>query len=296
MKGIILAAGKGTRLGAATCGIGANGVGVSKPLIPTYDKPTVYYPLADLISAGISEIMVIAAPDNVDQFRALLGTGEDLGITLHYAVQEVPRGIAEAFIIAEEFIGTDDVALIFGDNVFSGNRFTETLRESTQPEAATVFAYEVPNPQDYGVVEFDESGRAVSLDEKPVQPKSNYAVVGVYFYTSSVVEAAKRIKPSARGELEITDVNKVYLEQGNLNVVMLDSDTNWFDTGTPKSLMAAARYVERFQDQHTRLLGSPEAAAYRAGFITKDELRTLAERLEKSGYGKLLLKLANNGK
>ncbi|MGH7217925.1 MAG: sugar nucleotidyltransferase [Candidatus Microsaccharimonas sp.] len=293
MKGIILAAGKGTRLGAATCGIGSNGVGVSKPLIPTYDKPTIYYPLSDLISAGINDILIIAAPNSIDQFRAHLGDGTELGISIQYAIQDVPRGTADAFLIAEEFIGNDDVALIFGDNIFSSSRFAEILRSSTKPEGATVFAYQVPDPQDYGVVEFSEDGRAISIEEKPAQPKSDYAVVGVYFYTNGVIDIAKQLTPSDRGELEITDVNKTYLEAETLNVVKLDTDTEWFDTGTPKTLLSAANYVEKFQGENEQLLGSPEAAAYTAGFINSAQLTELAKSLIKSEYGRLLHKLAN---
>ena len=292
VKGIILAAGKGTRLGAMTCGIGRGGTGVSKPLIPTYDKATIYYPLADLISAGIKDILVIAAPDNIDQFHNLLGNGDDLGITISYTVQPHPEGIAQAFIIAEDFIGNDDVALVFGDNVFSGEKFTETLKASTNPNGATVFTYRVTNPEDFGVVEFDKDMQAISLEEKPTQPKSHYAVVGIYFYNSSVVEIAKSIQPSARGELEITSVNQEYLSRGQLKVTRLDSDTRWFDTGTESSLNKASNYVRDYQESTEQLLGSPELAAYRAGFIDRDKLLSLAEPLEKSTYGKALMRLA----
>lgn len=295
MKGIILAAGKGTRLGATTCGIGKNGIGTSKPLVPTYDKPTIYYALSDLISAGIKDILVIAAPDNVDQFSSLLGNGSELGITISYVTQPKPEGIAQAFIIAEDFIGSDDVALIFGDNIFSGKRFSETLKTCTNPNGAVVFAYHVNNPQDFGVVEFDENMQAVSVEEKPTQPKSNYAIVGIYFYSSDVIEIAKRVKPSARGELEITSVNEEYLRNGKLNVTLLDSDTNWFDTGTAESLNEAADHVRTYQRRTDRLLGSPEAAAYYAGFINKEQLLELAKPLKKSNYGKLLMQLATVG-
>ena len=295
MKGIILAAGKGTRLGATTCGIGKSGTGISKPLVPTYDKPTIYYPLSDLISANIRDIMVIAAPDNVDQFRNLLGDGSDLGISISYEIQPKPEGIAQAFIIAEDFIGNDDVALIFGDNIFSGNRFSETLKTCTNPSGATVFAYHVNNPEEFGVVEFDQNMQAVSVEEKPTQPKSHYAIVGIYFYNSGVIKVAKSIKPSARGELEITDVNKVYLDEGQLNVTLLDSDTNWFDTGTAESLSEASDYVRTHQKRTEQLLGSPEANAYRAGFISRDQLLSLAEPLKKSSYGKSLIQLATEG-
>jgi glucose-1-phosphate thymidylyltransferase len=295
LKGIILAAGKGTRLGAATLGIGSKGAGMSKPLIPTFDKPTIYYPLSDLIAAGINDVLVIAAPDNVDQFRAILGDGSCLGMSLSYDVQEVPRGIAEAFVIAENFIGNDGVALTFGDNIFSGDGFTRLLREVTTPKGAMVFARHVRNPQDFGVVEFDVNGRAISLEEKPLQPKSPYAVPGMYFYDSSVVEVAKHIEPSARGELEITTVNEVFLEKNTLAVTKLDSDTDWFDTGTPESLLAAAEHVMNFQRQNEKLLGSPEAAAFLSGFIGADQLKTLALPLMKSRYGQLLSGLATNG-
>lgn len=295
LKGIILAAGKGTRLGATTCGIGKDGIGISKPLVPTYDKPTIYYPLSDLISAGIKDILVIAAPDNVNQFRNLLGDGSDLGIAISYEVQLKPEGIAQAFIIAEDFIGNDNVALIFGDNIFSGNRFSETLKTCTNPNGATVFAYHVTNPEEFGVVEFDKNMQAVSVEEKPTQPKSHYAIVGIYFYDSGVIEIAKGIKPSARGELEITTVNEEYLHAGMLNVKLLDSDTNWFDTGTAESLCEASDYVRNHQRRTEQLLGSPEANAYRAGFISKDKLLSLAEPLKKSSYGKALIQLATEG-
>lgn len=295
MKGIILAAGKGTRLGAITCGIGKGSTGISKPLVPTYDKPTIYYPLSDLISAGIREILIIAAPDNVDQFRNLIGDGAELGIEISYDIQIKPEGIAQAFVIAEDFIGSDNVALIFGDNVFSGNRFSETLKTCTNPNGATVFAYHVTNPEDFGVVEFDKNMQAVSVEEKPTQPKSHYAIVGIYFYDSDVIRIAKNVKPSARGELEITSVNEEYLRRGKLNVTLLDSDTNWFDTGTADSLSEAANYVRKHQERTEQLLGSPEASAYRAGFIDKDDLLRLAEPVKKSSYGKALIQLATEG-
>ena len=295
MKGIILAAGKGTRLGAATQGIGPKGTGMSKALILTYDKPTIYYPLADLIAAGINDILVIAAPDNVNQFSTALGDGSCLGITLSYAVQEVPRGIAEGFIIAEDFIGSDSVALTFGDNIFVGESFGEKVKVSTNPNGATVFARIVQNPSAFGVVKFNKDGVAISLEEKPTQPSSRYAVPGMYFYDSSVVEVAKNLAPSERGELEITDVNKEYLSKGLLNVVKLDSDTHWFDTGTPDSLLTAANFVKNFQDDNNQLLGSPEAEAFLAGFINAGELLELATPLLKSPYGARLEELAQHG-
>ena len=292
MKGIILAAGRGTRLGAITCGIGGSGIGISKPLAPVYDKPTIYYPLTNLMSAGVREIMVIASPDNVGQFRDLLGDGKNIGITLTYAVQPKPRGIAEAFIIAKDFIGDDDVALIFGDNVFSGEHFNETLAQSTRPHGATVFATYVRRPQEFGVVTFDANGNAIALEEKPKHPTSNYAVVGVYFYDSSVVEVAQSITPSARGELEITDVNKVYLERGQLNVVTLDSDTHWHDTGNEIDLAKASDHVREHQGRTNTLLGSPEAMALKMGHITMEEFGALVSpTFRKSNYGKALMRL-----
>lgn len=295
MKGIILAAGKGTRLGPITCGIGSECLGVSKPLIPCYDKPTIYYPISDLIAAGVNDILIIAAPDNVDQFQSAIGDGSELGVSISYDVQPEPKGIAEAFIIAEDFIGNENVVLVFGDNIFSGEKFAETLRSSLEPEGATVFAYRVPNPEAFGVVEFDVNGRAVSLEEKPKKPKSHHAVVGIYVYSPEVVEIAKQLEPSDRGELEITDVNRVFLERGTLRVTKLDSDTNWFDTGTPESLLAAALFVQGFQGNFERLLGSPEASAYSAGFIDAIQLLELGEAHHKTPYGQRLIALAKEG-
>lgn len=295
MKGIILAAGKGERLGPATRGIGRRGVAVSKGLIPTHEKPTIYYSLTHLIFAGISDIAIIASPHNVDQYRDALGDGSDLNITLTYLVQHSPRGIADAFIIAEDFMQDDDVALIFCDNIFSERHFNETLRRSTNPVGATIFALEVPNPQDFGVVKFDNTGKALSLEEKPKDPKSNFAIPGVYFYDSSVVEVAKSIEPSARGELEITDVNRVYLERGLLNVVRLNGDTKWFDTGTEQSLSEAAKFVEAFQNHNGQLLGSPEAAAFLTGLIDAAQLAELAAPHAKAKYGITLKRLAEEG-
>ena len=257
-KGIILAAGKGTRLGAITGGIGS-GTGVSKPLVPTYDKPTIYYPLSDMLSTGIDQILIIAAPDNVELFRNVIGDGSALGVSIHYDVQTEPRGIAEAFLIGKDFIGNDNVCLMFGDNVYNGKRFTSALRASVSPRGATVFAYRVDNPRDFGVVEI-----------------------------------AKSLKPSPRGELEITDVNIEFLKQNLLDVTVLDSDTEWFDTGTPESLHDASTYVRTWQYRHGQLLGSPEAAAYQAGFISSDQLLLLATEQKKSTYGQLLLELAKN--
>lgn len=294
MKSIILAAGRGTRMGALTCGIGGGREGVSKPLQAVYDKPSVYYALSDSIAAGIRETLVIAAPGNVEQYEKLLGDGSDLGISIQYATQPEPKGIAEAFIIGERFIGDGDVALLFGDNLFNGKRFTQALQESTNPRGATVFALRVPNPHEFGVVEFDSRMRAISLEEKPAQPKTNYAVPGTYFYTNQVVEIAKTLQTSERGELEITDVNKAFMAQNLLDVVRLDDDTEWFDTGNPKALARASNYVEDFQERHTRLLGSPEATAFAMGFITVEQLMTMATGvLSKSEYGVALKALAS---
>ncbi|HEX7484273.1 MAG TPA: sugar phosphate nucleotidyltransferase [Candidatus Saccharimonadales bacterium] len=295
MKALILAAGKGTRLGAATQGIGPNGTGMSKPLVLTYNKPTIYHPLADLIAAGIDDIQIIAAPDNVEQFSLTLGNGDALGINLSYGVQKVPRGIAESFLIARRFIGNDHVTLTFGDNIFNSTQFTQKMKACLNPEGATVFALKVNNPQEYGVVEFDSDGKAISIEEKPEAPKSNYAVPGMYFYDSSVVEVARGIRPSARGELEISAVNEVYLHEGHLRVETLSNRTQWFDTGTPDSLFEAASYVRQTERRTGRLIGSPEAAAFLAGFITTEQLEELAQPLVKSSYGKALLHLAVNG-
>lgn len=295
LKALILAAGKGTRLGAATQGIGPNGTGVSKPLILTYDKPTIYHPLADLIAAGIDDIRIIAAPDNIEQFSTTLGNGDALGINLSYGVQNVPRGIAEAFLIARRFIGNEKVALTFGDNIFNSAQFARKMQACLDPTGATVFALKVNNPQDFGVVEFDEDGRAISIEEKPETPKSHYAVPGMYFYDSSVVEVAGSIKPSARGELEISSVNEVYLREGLLRVETLSNRTRWFDTGTPESLYTAASYVRKFERRTGRLIGSPEAAAFLSGFITAEQLDELAQPLAKSDYGKALVRLAADG-
>lgn len=295
LKALILAAGKGTRLGAITQGIGPDGTGMSKPLVPTYDKPTIYHPLADLIAAGIDDIQIIAAPDNVEQFSVTLGNGDAFGINLSYGVQKVPRGIAESFLIARRFIGNDNVALTFGDNIFNSDQFTRKMKTCLDPNGATVFALEVDNPQDYGVVEFDKNGKAISIEEKPEVPKSNSAIPGMYFYESSVVDVAKSIAPSARGELEISAVNEAYLREGRLRVVSLGKRTRWFDTGTPDSLLDAAIYTRAFERRTGRLIGSPEAAAFLAGFITAERLVELAHPLVKSNYGKALMRLAENG-
>ena len=281
MKGIILAGGSGTRLYPITKGI-------SKQLMPIYDKPMVYYPLSTLIQAGIREILIITTPEDSAAFERLLGDGSQLGIMLSYAVQPKPEGLAQAFIIGEEFIGDDDVALVLGDNIFDGHGFSTALAECRTPDGGIIFAYEVSDPQRYGVVEFDDSGQALSIEEKPAEPKSNHAVVGLYFYDNSVVEIAKTIKPSARGELEITAINDTYLKEGNLHVKQLLRGDVWLDTGTVDSMSEASSYVEVLQKRTGTIIGSPEVAAYREGFINAATLSELAGPLEKSGYGAYL--------
>lgn len=281
MKGIILAGGSGTRLYPITKGI-------SKQLMPIYDKPMVYYPLSTLIQAGIREILIITTPEDSAAFERLLGDGSQLGLMLSYAVQPQPEGLAQAFIIGEEFIGDDDVALVLGDNIFDGHGFSTALAECRIPDGGIIFAYEVSDPQRYGVVEFDDSGQALSIEEKPAEPKSNHAVVGLYFYDNSVVEIAKTIKPSARGELEITAINDAYLKQGKLHVKQLLRGDVWLDTGTVDSMSEASAYVEVLQKRTGTIIGSPEVAAYREGFINAATLSELAGPLEKSGYGAYL--------
>ncbi len=281
MKGIILAGGSGTRLHPITKAI-------SKQLIPIYDKPMVYYPLTTLMQAGIREILVITTPDDQSGFQRLLGDGSQWGISLTYAAQPSPDGLAQAFIIGEEFIGDDKVALVLGDNIFHGHRMDESLKTCTDPDGGIVFAYQVSDPERYGVVEFDDEMHAVSIEEKPTQPKSNYAVVGLYFYDNDVVEIAKTIKPSDRGELEITTVNEEYLKRGKLKVTTLDEGDVWLDTGTIDSLSDATDYVRVMQKRTGQIIGSPEKVAYEQGFITADQLATLAEPLKKSGYGQHL--------
>ena len=281
MKGIILAGGSGTRLYPITKGI-------SKQLMPIYDKPMVYYPLSTLIQAGIREILIITTPEDSAAFERLLGDGSQLGLMLSYAVQPQPEGLAQAFIIGEEFIGADDVALVLGDNIFDGHGFSTALAECRTPDGGIIFAYEVSDPQRYGVVEFDDSGQALSIEEKPAEPKSNHAVVGLYFYDNSVVEIAKTIEPSARGELEITAINDAYLKQGKLHVKRLLRGDVWLDTGTVDSMSEASAYVEVLQKRTGTIIGSPEVAAYREGFINAATLSELAGPLEKSGYGAYL--------
>ena len=278
MRGIILAGGSGTRLWPITRGI-------SKQLMPIYDKPMIYYPLSTLMMAGISEILIITTPEYNDQFRALLGDGSDLGIQLEYAVQDSPDGLAQAFIIGEEFIGDETVALVLGDNIFHGAGLGSSLRGNGELEGGLIFAYHVSNPRSYGVVEFDENMIAVSIEEKPTRPKSNYAVPGLYFYDNSVVAIAKTIEPSKRGELEISTVNERYLQAGKLQVQVLDRGTAWLDTGTFESMMQASEYVRVIEDRQGFKVGCIEEIAWRAGWIDDAQLKRLSEPLAKSGYG-----------
>lgn len=284
MKGIILAGGSGTRLHPIT-------LAVSKQLMPVYDKPMIYYPLSTLLYAGIREILIISTPQDLPLFEELLGDGKKLGCDFRYAIQEHPNGLAEAFIIGKEFIGQDKVALILGDNIFYGSGLKELLQSNNDPDGGIIYAYHVLDPERYGVVSFDKSGKALSIEEKPKHPKSNYAVPGIYFYDNSVVEIASNIKPSDRGELEITDINNAYLQQGKLRVSILDKGTAWLDTGTFASLMQAAQFVEVIEERQGLKIGSIEEAAYEMGYISKQQLIALAQPLLKSGYGKHLLQL-----
>lgn len=284
MKGIILAGGSGTRLHPLT-------LAVSKQLMPIYDKPMIYYPLSTLMWAGIREILIISTPHDLPLFRHLLGDGSKLGCRFEYAVQEHPNGLAEAFIIGKEFVGNDKVALILGDNIFYGTGLADLLQSNNDPEGGIIYAYHVHDPERYGVVDFDKDGNALSIEEKPEKPKSNFAVPGIYFYDNEVLDIAANIKPSHRGELEITDVNKEYLKRGNLKVSILDRGTAWLDTGTFNSLMQAGQFVQVIEERQGLKIGAIEEAAYKMGYITKEELTALAQPLLKSGYGTHLLSI-----
>lgn len=286
MKGIILAGGSGTRLHPLT-------LVMSKQMMPVYDKPMIYYPLSILMLAGIREILIISTPHDLPNFEKLLGDGNKIGCKFSYAVQEKPNGLAQAFVIGADFIGQDKVALVLGDNIFYGDGMSKLLQENTETTGGVVFAYQVSDPERYGVVEFDANNKAVSIEEKPEHPKSNFAVPGLYFYDNSVVEIAKNIEPSPRGEYEITDVNKVYLEQGNLTVAVLSRGTAWLDTGTFVSLMQAGQFVQTIEERQGLKIGCIEEIAYRMKFIDKDQLREIATPLLKSGYGAYLLKIVN---
>lgn len=284
MKGIILAGGSGTRLYPITKGI-------SKQLVPVYDKPMIYYPLSILMLAGIREILIITTPEDEHQFKRLLGDGTELGCRFEYAVQEIPNGLAQAFVIGADFIGTDSVCLILGDNIFYGSKLSSVLQRCAQPKGGIVFAYEVADPERYGVVDFDAENKALSIEEKPTNPKSNFAVPGLYFYNNSVIDIAKNLKPSARGEYEITDVNRAYLEKGALQVEIMDRGTAWLDTGTFDSLHDATEFVRVIEKRQGLKIGCIEEVAYRMAFIDRKQLASLAQGLAKSGYGLYLQKI-----
>ncbi len=289
MKGIILAGGSGTRLHPLT-------LAMSKQMMPIYDKPMIYYPLSVLMMAGINEILIISTPHDLPNFERLLGTGEQLGCKFSYVVQEVPNGLAQAFVLGEKFIGNDKVALVLGDNIFYGVGMGRMLQKINDPDGGVVFAYHVSDPERYGVVDFDENHNVLSIEEKPAQPKSNYAVPGLYFYDNTVVEIAKNLKPSPRGEYEITDVNKEYLKRKKLKVSILDRGTAWLDTGTFASLMQAGQFVQVIEERQGLKIGCIEEIAFKMGFISKEQLISIATPLTKSGYGTYLLKMAEAGK